>query len=107
MTRRGHDMIIRLRERQTRHRERGIVFRVAFAVAGFLVVLGGILLLVLPGPGLLVIAVGLGMLALEFAWAERALERALLRLDHEVERVRRRRARRRATGDPEQDLPTP
>ena len=102
-------MIIRLRDRQTRHRERGIVFRVAFAVAGFLVVLGGILLLVLPGPGVLVIALGLGMLALEFAWAERALERALLRLDHEVERVKRRRARRRAkaTGDPEQDLPTP
>lgn len=104
MTRRGHDMIIRLRERQTRHRERGIVFRVAFAVAGFLVILGGILLLVLPGPGLLVIAIGLGMLALEFAWAERALERALLRLDHEVDRIKRRRARRRATGDSEQDV---
>jgi uncharacterized protein (TIGR02611 family) len=77
MTRRGHDMIIRLRERQTRHRDRGIVFRVAFAVAGFLVILGGILLLVLPGPGLLVIAIGLGMLALEFVWAERLLERAI------------------------------
>ena len=107
MTRRGHDMIIRLRERQTRHRERGIVFRVAFAVAGFLVILGGILLLVLPGPGLVVIAIGLGMLALEFAWAERALERALLRLDHEFERIKRRRARRRATGDSEQDVTTP
>ncbi len=81
MTRRGHDMIIRLRERQTRHRDRGIVFRVAFAVAGFLVILGGILLLVLPGPGLLVIAIGLGMLALEWDPAERLLERILHRLD--------------------------
>ncbi len=100
-------MIIRLRERQTRHRERGIVFRVAFAVAGFLVIVGGILLLVLPGPGLLVIAIGLGMLALEFAWAERALERSLLRLDKEVERIQRRRSRRRTTGDPEHDVTAP
>ena len=68
--------------------------RVAFAVAGFAVVLGGIALLVLPGPGLLVIAIGLAMLALEFAWAERALDVAVDRLDRGVKRVRRRRAER-------------
>jgi uncharacterized protein (TIGR02611 family) len=107
MTSRGHDMLVRLRERQTRHRERTVLFRIVFALTGFVVVLGGILLLVLPGPGLLVMAIGLGMLALEFAWAERALERALLRVDREVGRIQRRRARRRAATDAEEEATPP
>jgi tellurite resistance protein TerC len=36
----------------------------------------GVALLVLPGPGIVVIAGGLGILALEFAWAKRWLRRA-------------------------------
>jgi Putative transmembrane protein (PGPGW) len=46
-------------------------------VAGFIVTLAGFALLVLPGPALVIIPIGLAMLALEFAWAERALEKAL------------------------------
>ena len=38
-------------------------------------------MLVLPGPGMLVVAIGLSMLALEFAWAERLLAKALDRLE--------------------------
>ncbi len=38
-------------------------------------------MLVLPGPGMLVTAIGLSMLALEFAWAERLLGKALDRLE--------------------------
>jgi hypothetical protein len=38
-------------------------------------------MLVLPGPALLVIPVGLAMLALEFAWAERLLDRAIAHAD--------------------------
>ena len=50
---------------------RPLVQRVLIVVGGFgLVALGG-LLLVLPGPGLLLIAAGLGMLSLEFRWAAR------------------------------------
>ena len=45
------------------------------AVIGGTVVLFGIALLVLPGPGLAVIALGIAILAIEFAWAKRALER--------------------------------
>ena len=45
--------------------------------AGFVVTLGGIVLLVLPGPAFVIIPIGLALLALEFAWAERALEKAL------------------------------
>lgn len=88
---RGRQMLTRVQERQTGHRERHLFFRAVFAVAGVCVVLGGVLLLVLPGPGLLVIAIGLAMLALEFRWAERALEQALTRLDDGVDWIRSKR----------------
>ena len=93
MIRRARDMLAGLRERRARHRKRSVLYRVIFATAGFCVVTGGILLLVLPGPGLVVIAVGLGMLALEFSWAERGLEATVDRLEKGLERVRGRRAR--------------
>lgn len=50
--------------------------RIVVAVIGATVLLGGVALLVLPGPGLLIIAVGLGILATEFVWARRLLQRA-------------------------------
>ncbi len=43
--------------------------KVAIGVAGVSVVLVGIALLVLPGPGVLTILVGLGILSMEFAFA--------------------------------------
>jgi hypothetical protein len=67
----------RLRERRGRHRERHIVVRLLVALGGFAALLGGLALLVLPGPGIPLIVVGLGLLALEFSWAEAALARAL------------------------------
>jgi uncharacterized protein (TIGR02611 family) len=59
------------------HQTRGRVQRVLFVVTGAIVLFAGIAMLVLPGPGLVVMAMGLTMLAMEFAWAEHALERAL------------------------------
>jgi len=44
-------------------------------VIGGVLVLAGTLVLVLPGPGLLVIFIGLALLAPEFPWARRALDR--------------------------------
>ena len=67
-------LIERVRARRDRHRERNRIYRAAFAVAGFVVLAAGIVMLVTPGPGIPVIVLGLGMLALEFAWAERWLE---------------------------------
>jgi uncharacterized protein (TIGR02611 family) len=84
-----HPWLERLREQRHRHLGRSRFYRVPFALLGFTVVLVGLALLVLPGPGLLVIAVGLGMLALEFAWAERVLERTLDRMTETSSRVRR------------------
>jgi hypothetical protein len=46
------------------------------ALIGGTVVLLGLMLLVLPGPGLLVIAAGLAILATEFFWARRAMRKA-------------------------------
>ena len=63
--------------------------RLLVVVAGFLVTLAGLALLVLPGPALVVIPIGLAMLALEFAWAERALETAL----DQAESARRKASR--------------
>ena len=39
--------------------------------------LAGLAMLITPGPAFVVIPIGLAMLSMEFAWAERALEKAL------------------------------
>ena len=72
-----HRLIEELVERREHHLRRGRFYRIAFAIAGALVTLAGVAMLVLPGPALVVIPVGLAMLAMEFAWAERLLEKAL------------------------------
>jgi uncharacterized protein (TIGR02611 family) len=43
--------------------------------AGFTLLLIGIVMLVTPGPGWLVILLGLGLLAAEFVWARRLMDR--------------------------------
>jgi len=48
------------------------VFRI---VAGFTFLFAGAVMLVTPGPGWLVIFLGLGLLAAEFVWARRLMER--------------------------------
>ena len=50
--------------------------RIVIAVIGGTVLLIGVALLALPGPGLLVIGLGLGLLAIEFAFARRWLKNA-------------------------------
>ena len=50
-----------------------VIIRVARMTGGFLLLILGIALLPLPGPGWLVIAAGLTVLAQDIAWADRAL----------------------------------
>lgn len=50
--------------------------RIAVLVIGVALVVGGVAMLVLPGPGLLLIIAGLAVLATEFVWAEVLLDRA-------------------------------
>jgi uncharacterized protein (TIGR02611 family) len=84
---RRHPWLERLREERARHLGRSRFYRVPFALLGFTVVLVGVAMRVLPGPGLLVIAAGLAMLALEFAWAERWLERVVDKAEQAVDQV--------------------
>ena len=54
-------------------------------IAGFTLLLVGVVMLVTPGPGWLVIFLGLGLLAAEFVWARRLMDR----MKRESERVRK------------------
>ena len=67
----------KLAERRESHLTRSRLYRIMFVIAGVIVTLIGIAMLVLPGPALVVIPIGLAMLAMEFTWAENALEKAL------------------------------
>jgi uncharacterized protein (TIGR02611 family) len=50
--------------------------RIGVSIAGFVLVIVGLAMLVLPGPGLLLIIAGLAILATEYVWAQRALNYA-------------------------------
>lgn len=50
-----------------------MAYRITVSVIGTAVVLLGLLLVPFPGPGWLIVFLGLGILATEFAWAERLL----------------------------------
>ena len=70
-------LIEKLEARRATHRERGRLFRVGFGIVGTLVLVGGVVMLVTPGPAFVLIPIGLAMLSLEFVWAERLLETSL------------------------------
>jgi len=72
--------------------------RAVVAVVGLTVLSIGVAMIVLPGPATLVIPLGLGILALEFAWAERMLRRA-------KEEGQRRLGRRRSERSDRKDSP--
>jgi uncharacterized protein (TIGR02611 family) len=55
--------------------ERVARMRILKIVVGFVLLVAGAAMVVLPGPGWLTIALGLAMLAEEFPWARRALDR--------------------------------
>jgi uncharacterized protein (TIGR02611 family) len=62
-----------VRARVRRTRAGFILWRGAVVVVGVTVIVVGIVLLPLPGPGWLIIFAGLGILATEFEWARRLL----------------------------------
>jgi uncharacterized protein (TIGR02611 family) len=89
-------LIERVRARQASHKERNRIYRVGVALLGFLLCAAGLVMLVTPGPGIPVIVIGLALLALEFAWAERWLERLLDRAEQAVDQVTRGSPAKRA-----------
>lgn len=86
----------RVRARRERHRQRHRLYRIGFAALGFLVLAAGVVMLVTPGPGIPAIILGLAMLALEFAWAERWLERIVNRVEEAADQVRESSPAKRA-----------
>lgn len=63
----------RLRERAVRTAIGRMAWKIAVSVVGFVIIVVGIILLPLPGPGWLIIFAGLGVWATEFEWASRLL----------------------------------
>ena len=54
--------------------------RVIIIVVGFTVLAAGIAMIVLPGPAIVVIPIGLALLATEFLWARKLLDRVKERI---------------------------
>lgn len=61
---------------------------VVTVAVGFLLVIGGIIMLPLPGPGSLVIVLGLTVLAVEFEWAREAVRHSRSGLTWVVQRLK-------------------
>jgi tellurite resistance protein TerC len=69
------------------------VRKIFIAIVGGTVLLLGIAMILLPGPAILVIPAGLAILATEFAWAERWLQKARSKMAS----FKARRAAKKAT----------
>jgi len=74
-------LVERMRAQREIHALRPLYLRVLITVAGFTLLFTGLAMLVLPGPALAVIPIALAILSLEFAWAGRALETALVKAE--------------------------
>jgi uncharacterized protein (TIGR02611 family) len=66
---------VRVRSRWNPARCRPLARKVAVGIAGFSVLAAGVALIFLPGPAIVVIPLGLAILAKEFPWAKRLLDR--------------------------------
>ena len=62
------------REETREEARRGVITRLLRMTAGTLVTIVGVIMMPLPGPGLLIVAVGLGILSRDVAWADRLLQ---------------------------------
>ncbi len=65
-----------VREETEEQARRHVVLRIGTIVVGFVVLIAGLAMLVLPGQGIITVIIGLTILARELPWAERMLEYA-------------------------------
>ncbi|CAN5202958.1 hypothetical protein BH20ACT8_BH20ACT8_04700 [soil metagenome] len=75
-----------------------VLRRVAVTLAGGVVVVIGVILMPLPGPGMLIVAAGMAILATEYEWPQRVyrhLRRELADVERQLLGWRRSRRRRR------------
>lgn len=71
-----------------------LAYKVTISLIGGIVILAGIAMLVLPGPGWLTIFLGLAILGSEFHWARRILTWLRMKVRMYADRYRAWRARR-------------
>ncbi len=71
-------------------------WQVGVFVVGLAIVVGGVILLPLPGPGWLIIFAGMAVWATEFVWAQLVMRWTRRKLSEGTAWVKRRRDRRRA-----------
>jgi Putative transmembrane protein (PGPGW) len=72
--------------------------RIGISILGFVLVIGGLAMLVLPGPGLLLIIAGFAILATEYVWAQRALNFAKQKAEQAKNKVLGKKQRSGAEG---------
>lgn len=73
--------------------------RVAITIAGFAVLLAGVAMLVLPGPGIVVIIAGLAILGTEYVWAQRLLKIAKEKANQAKDAILRKKEEETERGD--------
>jgi uncharacterized protein (TIGR02611 family) len=73
------------REETVEQAKRHILVRIARISAGVVVLLLGISMIFLPGPGVIVIAIGLGLLAQDVPFARRLLDKVRARLPQDAD----------------------
>src|SRR3989337_617258 len=74
--------------------------RIAVSVLGLVLVLGGLVMLVLPGPGVLLLIGGLAVLATEYVWAQRMLNYAKQKAERAKNSLLRRNQDEPDVGEP-------
>lgn len=77
--------------------------RIAIGVVGGTILLMGVAMLVLPGPGIAAVLAGLGILAIEFTWARIWLKKAKTKAMEVASNFKNRNA----TGKPGDPTPPP
>ncbi len=65
--------------------------KILVTILGVTLLIGGVLLLVLPGPGLVVIILGLVVLSWEYEWAKHHLHRARKAHKKAMAKIRQKR----------------
>ena len=65
-------------------------WRILVTIVGFALIAVGLVLLVLPGPGILVVIAGFAVLATQYTWARSALELTKRHAKGAANRLRRR-----------------
>jgi uncharacterized protein (TIGR02611 family) len=90
-------VFVRFRESIRRNALLNTTWRIGVFTVGATVLVGGLIMMIAPGPGILGIIVGLAILATEFAWAQRALHHAKAAAEKAKEKALDPRTKRRNT----------